>query len=131
MLKFAVMMMLPVLGSAGNINDIIYRTDFINQNGGRTLETIANTMRSVAASNDLSSYFLNALIIVSILLLISNLMGITLFPNVSKMLKGTGQLIRDNIDVIRSKTGRSLDVDTLNHMANLVDQAIDAYDKYQ
>ena len=31
MLKFAVMMMLPVLGSAGNINDIIYRTDFINQ----------------------------------------------------------------------------------------------------
>ena len=49
------------------------------------------------------------------------------------MLENTGQLIRDKIRILsgRNADGRSLDLDPLTVMADMVDQAIVAYEMFQ
>jgi len=84
---------------------------------------------SVKSFDDLSGYFFNAMIIISSLLLVSNLMGITLFPNITQVLKNVGDLIQDQLNILKGKSGRSLDIERLNHMSVMVEQAIHAFDK--
>merc|ERR1712241_32242 len=80
---------------------------------------------------ELSGYFLNAMIIVSSLLLVCNLMGITLFPAITKGLRNLGDLIQENITILKGKTGRSVDEQTLNQLSSMVDQAVNAFTALQ
>ncbi len=76
---------------------------------------------------DYSGYFFNAMIIISL----CNLLGISLLPAVTLLLENTGRLIREKIRVLSGKEGRALDVEDLTRMAAFVDQAIEAYKKFQ
>ena len=80
---------------------------------------------------DYSGYFFNAMIIISLLLLVCNLLGISLLPAVTLLLENTGRLIREKIRVLSGKEGCALDVENLTRMAAFVDQAIKAYKKFQ
>jgi hypothetical protein len=71
------------------------------------------------------------MIIISLLLLVCNLLGISLLPAVTLLLENTGRLIREKIQVLSGKEGRALDVENLTWMAAFVDQAIEAYKKFQ
>merc|ERR1712147_53152 len=77
---------------------------------------------------DFSGYFFNGMIIISILLLISNLLSIPLFPALTKTLQAAGARVGEKINsFLGSKSGRALDIDTLNQMAAMVDQAVETY----
>jgi hypothetical protein len=80
---------------------------------------------------DYYGYFFNAMIIISLLLLVCNLLGISLLPAVTLLLENTGRLIREKIRVLSGKEGRALDVENLTRMAAFVNQAIEAYKKFQ
>ncbi|XP_023335907.1 uncharacterized protein LOC111707130 [Eurytemora carolleeae] len=111
------------VGAGEYAPDINAKLDVSQENGRFAVDTEFEY-------TDLTGYFFNAMILVSVLLLVSNLLNIQLFPNVSQVLENTGALIRDQIKVITGKEGRSLDAATLNQMASIVDQAIQAYEKF-
>ena len=77
---------------------------------------------------DFSGYFFNGMIIISILLPISNLLSIPLFPALTQTLRAAGVRVGEKINsFLGSKSGRALDIDTLSQMAAMVDQAVETY----
>ena len=77
---------------------------------------------------DFSGYFFNGMIIISMLLLLSNLLNISLFPILTKTFQAAGARLGDQVkSFLGSKEGRALDLNTLNQMAAMVDQAVESY----
>ena len=68
------------------------------------------------------------MIIISMLLLVSNLLNISLFPSLTKTLQAAGARLGDQVQsFLGIMEGRALDMDTLNQMAAMVDQAVETY----
>ena len=68
------------------------------------------------------------MIIISMLLLLSNLLNISLFPSLTKTLQAAGERLGDQVQsFLGIKEGRALDMDTLHQMAEMVEQAVESY----
>ena len=76
------------------------------------------------AGKDLSGYFFNGLIIITLLLFVSNLLNITLFPILTERLLSVGARVSAWMG---GKKGRALDPQTLNEMAAMVNKAVEVY----
>ena len=80
------------------------------------------------AGKDLSGYFFNGLIIITLLLFVSNLLNITLFPMLTERLLSAGTRVSEAVTGwMGGKEGRALDPETLNEMAAIVNKAVEAY----
>jgi hypothetical protein len=80
---------------------------------------------------DMQGYFFQAVMVVSVLLLLSNVFGVTLFPGLTNFLNEIGDSVSGSIQNIINREARNIDPDTLNQMADLVDKAIATYDNFQ
>ena len=76
------------------------------------------------AGKDLSGYFFNGLIIITLLLFVSNLLNITLFPMLTERLLAASARVSAWMG---GKKGRALDPQTLNEMAAMVNKAVEVY----
>ena len=100
--------------------DELEKSDMVADNLELTLHSNAKNTDTII--RDQADLVFNCMILIFLLFLVSNLPMLT-----DELLAAGGRMSHEVNNMLASKEGRALDVNTLNHMATMVGNAIEIY----